>query len=175
MLAYGLACVISSMAALMLLHRQSAFKSSGEAPPAGRSMLVELRFSVRLLGLALPFAIALFVFFPRWGSPLWGVPENALDAKSGLSDSMTPGSIQALFMDDSPAFRADFESPVPVQSDLYWRGPVFWEFDGQTWNTNYFSLNVPAETAGGVDLVLLRIAVLGQHEERVGLELPARP
>ena len=129
----------------MLLHRREAFEDLGEAPDTGRGLLTELGFGLRLLALALPIGLALFLLFPRWSSPLWGVPENALDARSGLSDSMTPGSIQSLFMDDSPALRATFESGMPGHSDLYWRGPVFWEFDGQTWQTSHFSQNLMAD------------------------------
>jgi len=95
--------------------------------------------------MAVPVALALFVLFPRWGSPLWGVPESSLDAKSGLSESMSPGSIQDLFMDDSPAFRVDFQDKIPPRNEMYWRGPVFWEFDGKEWRGTYYSRNIPAK------------------------------
>ena len=108
-------------------------------------MLTELRFSGGLLMLAMPIGLALFLFFPRWGSPLWGVPEEALDSKTGLSDSMTPGSIQNLFMDDTPAFRANFETVTPSQRELYWRGPVFWNYDGRTWTGSHYARNILAE------------------------------
>jgi transglutaminase-like putative cysteine protease len=58
---------------------------------------------------------------------------------------MTPGSIQSLFMDDSPAFRVEFEAGTPGPSERYWRGPVFWNFDGQTWKSGFFGRNVLAE------------------------------
>jgi len=106
----------------------------------------ELGFSVRLLALAIPTGLVFFLLFPRLSSPLWGIPETTLDAKSGLSDSMTPGSIQALFMDDSPAFRIKFDGPVPQPSERYWRGPVFWDFDGQTWRDSFYSRHLQAET-----------------------------
>ena len=101
-------------------------------------------FSVRLMAISVPAAVLIFLFFPRWGSPLWGIPEAALDARSGLSRSMEPGSIQSLFMDDTPAFRAEFEGDAPRHSDLYWRGPVFWHFDGRRWDGNYFGKNIRA-------------------------------
>ena len=143
---YGLACLVSSLAALTLLERSQAFKPVGRVPATGLSVLAELRFSARLLTLALPIALVVFLFFPRWGSPLWGVPEEALDAKTGLSDSMTPGSIQGLFMDDSPAFRARFNSVAPPRSQWYWRGPVFWHFDGKTWESSYYGKLVPTDS-----------------------------
>jgi transglutaminase-like putative cysteine protease len=144
MIIYIIACLLSSLIALMYLQRREAYENLGEAPDTGRNLFSELGFGAGLLALAFPIGLALFLFFPRWGSPLWGVPEEALDARSGLSDSMTPGSIQNLFMDDSPAFRATFEGSMPNQGGMYWRGPVFWDFDGSSWKTSYISRNVLA-------------------------------
>jgi transglutaminase-like putative cysteine protease len=146
MVVYGAASLITALVSLALLHRAEAFKPVGEAPVSGMNMFSELKFSARLLALAMPVALALFLLFPRWGSPLWGVPEQALDSKTGLSDSMTPGSIQDLFMDDSPAFRAEFHSVIPARSQLYWRGPVFTHFNGETWSVDFYSRNIPAES-----------------------------
>jgi len=146
MIAYIIVCLLSSLTALMYLHRREAFENIRKAPETGRNVFSELGFGFRMMLLALPVGLAFFLLFPRWGSPLWGVPEDALDARSGLSDSMTPGSIQGLFMDDSPAFRAVFEGGMPSQADLYWRGPVFWDFDGSSWEVSYLSRNLPAES-----------------------------
>jgi len=128
MLFYGVATIVAGLIALAQLQREEAFEAAGETPTLKISMVADLAFSLRLLLLAIPVAIAFFLFFPRWASPLWGVPESTLDAKTGLSDSMSPGSIQSLFMDDSPALRATFDGPLPSRSQLYWRGPVFWTY-----------------------------------------------
>ncbi len=93
-----------------------------------------LKSGLVLLGLSIPFALVLFAVFPRLASPLWGIPENALDGRTGLSDEMSPGAIASLYADDSPAFRVEFEGQRPEQSDLYWRGPVLWHFNGTTWS-----------------------------------------
>ena len=146
MIFYITACLLSSLVALMYLHRSEAYAMLGKAPETDRKLLTELGFGAGLMALALPVGMAFFLLFPRWGSPLWGLPEGALDARSGLSDSMTPGSIQSLFMDDSPAFRAEFEGGMPRNSDLYWRGPVFTNFDGNSWKASYLSRNLRAET-----------------------------
>ncbi len=61
---------------------------------------------------------------------------------------MTPGSIANLFADDSPAFRAEFEGPVPEPVERYWRGPVFWNFDGQTWSRSFVSERGPDRLPG---------------------------
>jgi transglutaminase-like putative cysteine protease len=144
MLFYGGGVMVGALVSMTLLQRREAFQVKGAAPASGYSLFSELGYSSKLLAMAIPIAIALFLFFPRWGSPMWGVPESTLDAKSGLSDSMSPGSIQSLFMDDSPAFRANFESTIPPPGQMYWRGPVFWQFDGQEWRSNYYSRNIRA-------------------------------
>ena len=59
---------------------------------------------------------------------------------------MSPGSVQQLFMDDSPAFRAAFDGAAPGSEDLYWRGPVFWRFDGRTWKGSFYGKNVGARS-----------------------------
>jgi transglutaminase-like putative cysteine protease len=176
MLIYITACLLSSLIALMLLHRREAFADLGEAPDTGRGLVTELGFGLRLLGLALPIGLVLFLLFPRWGSPLWGVPEDALDARSGLSDSMSPGSIQSLFMDDSPAFRATFEGTLPSQSELYWRGPVFWDFDGTSWQTTYLSRNLNADSKPDPEQAPLRYEVQMEPTEQrwlFALDYPA--
>jgi transglutaminase-like putative cysteine protease len=146
MIVYIIACLLSSLVAFLYLQRCEAFDVVGRMPETDRNLLSELGFGAGLLALALPLGLALFLLFPRWGSPLWGLPEDALDSRSGLSDSMTPGSIQSLFMDDSPAFRATFDSGIPRNSELYWRGPVFWDFDGRSWQLSYLSRNLHADS-----------------------------
>lgn len=141
---YGTAVVATALISLAHLHRREAFAPNRKVPALGRSIYSELGFGFRILALALPAALALFLLFPRWASPLWGVPESSLDARMGLSDSMAPGSIQQLFIDDSPAFRVEFIGPVPPQEELYWRGPVLWEFDGRQWEMGFWGRNIVA-------------------------------
>ncbi len=95
----------------------------------------ELKQTLGLLATGLPLAVLFFLFFPRLGSPIWGSPDFFGNGKTGIGDSMSPGSISQLFSDDSTAFRATFNGNIPKNSDLYWRGPVLWDFDGKTWQT----------------------------------------
>jgi transglutaminase-like putative cysteine protease len=176
MIAYIVACLLSSLIAFMYLQRCEAFDVLGKAPQTDRSMLSELGFGLKLLALALPVGLTLFLLFPRWGSPLWGLPEDALDSRSGLSDSMSPGSIQSLFMDDSPAFRATFESGMPSNSELYWRGPVFWDFDGTSWKSGYLSRNLRADSKPDPDTAPFRYEVQMEPTEQkwlFALDYPA--
>lgn len=141
---YGACTVLLGLMALAQLQRVEAFSHKQFIPASSAPLLAELGFSLRLLLLALPVCLAFFVLFPRWGSPLWGVPETTLDARSGLADSMAPGSIENLFMDDSTAFRVEFTGTAPAQSQLYWRGPVFWRYDGRTWSSSFYGRNIEA-------------------------------
>jgi transglutaminase-like putative cysteine protease len=96
-----------------------------------------IRESARLAGVMLaqgvPVMVLLFFLFPRIQGPMWGVPTDAFGGTTGLSDSMTPGNISLLSQSDAVAFRARFPDGAPERRHLYWRGPVFWQFDGRTW------------------------------------------
>ncbi len=96
----------------------------------------------RALLWALPLAALLFVFFPRLPGSFWAIPRGNV-ALTGLSDSMTPGSIAQLVADYSPAFRVRFEGARPAREALYWRGPVLHEFDGQTWRRGAEAAHLP--------------------------------
>ena len=98
------------------------------ARPAGL-----LRLSGTLLAQALPFMLILFVLFPRISGPLWGLPSDAYSGMTGLSDNMTPGTINNLIQSDAIAFRVKFDGPVPAKKEMYWRGPVLTRLDGRTW------------------------------------------
>ena len=101
--------------------------------PVGRPSLLE---SARMAGwLALtgaPLMLALFLLFPRF-APLWGLPSDALQGKTGLSSSMEVGSVAKLALDEGIAMRIKFDGSPPPQSALYFRGPVLSHFDGRRW------------------------------------------
>ncbi|MEO6365653.1 MAG: DUF3488 and transglutaminase-like domain-containing protein [Luteimonas sp.] len=116
---------------VLLVLQRLADIESGLASHAG-SRLSGL-FSVwKLIAIGLPLALAAFWLFPRLGSPMWGVPERAM-ARPGLSDTMSPGEWLDLMSDDTPALRARFFGATPATSEMYWRGPVLWNFDGRAW------------------------------------------
>ena len=64
---------------------------------------------------------------------VFGFPQATSAGVTGLSDSMSPGSLSQLSLSDEVAFRVQFHSPPPKPQHLYWRGPVMWDFDGRTW------------------------------------------
>ena len=91
-----------------------------------------LRIAATLLLQAIPLTLLLFVLFPRVQGPLWGMPQDAY-AKSGLDDKMSPGSISKLSLSDAVAFRVAFRNQAPLREQMYWRGPVLWDYNGLTW------------------------------------------
>lgn len=80
----------------------------------------------------LPVVLALFIFFPRM-APLWSVPLVSGQARSGLSDSMTPGDISSLAQSSERVFRVTFGGAIPAHRDRYWRALILDRFDGDTW------------------------------------------
>lgn len=82
---------------------------------------------------SLPLMLLLFVFIPKLGA-LWSVPSLKNTAKTGVSDSMSPGDFSQLNQSNGVAFRVTFTSSLPEQSQLYWRGLVFSQFDGRRWS-----------------------------------------
>ncbi len=89
--------------------------------------------SSRLLLLAAPLAVAMWIFFPRISTPFWSVPIDTSSGVSGLSDNMSPGDISSLSLSDAVAFRVRFDGTVPPPSQRYWRGLILHQFDGRTW------------------------------------------
>lgn len=101
---------------------------------AGTPPLRESAWMAARLALAgAPVALALFLFFPRF-PPLWGVPNDGLQGRSGLSSTMVIGQVAELALDDSVAMRIEFDGAVPAPPERYFRGPVFTHFDGREWS-----------------------------------------
>lgn len=106
----------------------------------GAGNLERLRTGTLLLAQGIPFMLALFLLFPRVQGPLWGLPADAFSGRTGLSDSMSPGSISQLGRSSEIAFRAAFAGPLPAPAQRYWRGPVLTEFDGESWRAGHFAV-----------------------------------
>lgn len=96
-----------------------------------------LSTSGRLLLLALPLMLIMYFLFPRIPGPLWGVGGARGAGVSGLSDSMTPGSISELALSDEIAFRVEFDGEPPPPVARYWRALVLHDFDGRTWDAGW--------------------------------------
>ncbi|MGB5601350.1 MAG: DUF3488 domain-containing protein, partial [Gammaproteobacteria bacterium] len=91
---------------------------------------------------AVPLMLILFLLFPRVPGPLWGLPDDAQSGVTGLSDEMSPGSINRLVRSGEVAFRVNFAGSLPPRLERYWRGLVLSHYDGTTWRLD----NAPAKT-----------------------------
>lgn len=103
--------------------------------PASAS-LATLRYAGLLTLQALPFMLLLYLLFPRISGPLWGLPQDAHSARSGLTNQMSPGSFSNLALSSEIAFRVRFDGEIPPRDKLYWRGPVMEQFDGRIWRVD---------------------------------------
>lgn len=111
-----------------------------------------LRIAAILLLQAIPLSLLIFVLFPRVQGPLWGMPQDAYGS-SGLSDTMTPGSMSKLSLSDAVAFRVTYKDKIPLREQMYWRGPVLWDFDGRTWKRGHnATLQAPRLEDAGMPL-----------------------
>lgn len=98
------------------------------------ALKVRVRIVISMLMIALPLTLLGFFLFPRIQGPLWGLPKDANTARSGLSTSVTPGSISQLAMSEELVFRVKFLNRTPPREQLYWRALVMSHFDGTSWN-----------------------------------------
>ena len=100
-----------------------------------RSLTIQQRFgsAAALMLEGAPLMLVLFILFPRVQGPIFGFPQATSAGVTGLSDSMSPGSLSQLGLSDEVAFRVQFQARPPAPQGLYWRGPVLWDFDGRTW------------------------------------------
>lgn len=101
--------------------------------PVGRPSLAQAaRTAGTMALLGAPVMAVLFLLFPRF-APLWGIPNDGMTGRSGLSSTMRVGNVAQLALEEGIAMRVKFEGPVPAARDLYFRGPVLSTFDGREW------------------------------------------
>jgi transglutaminase-like putative cysteine protease len=117
---------------------------------AGRPTLIgAMQHAAMMILQGIPIMLALFLLFPRVQGPLWGLPQINYSSKSGLSESMSPGDVSSLSLSDAVAFRVLFEKQPQKPTQFYWRGPVFWNYDGRTWRAG---LNLTASESAAQSL-----------------------
>lgn len=122
--AYMLGLVLFITMVLIQFNTPRAYRHSG--PIA--------RLALAMIAQAVPLMLIAFVLFPRLPGPLWGLPQDAFDGVSGLSEELTLGAVARLGLSDEIAFRVEFDGNEPAARDRYWRGPVLWSTDGQSWS-----------------------------------------
>ncbi|MET0893366.1 MAG: DUF3488 and transglutaminase-like domain-containing protein [Pseudoxanthomonas sp.] len=134
--------LLAVLCALVALQRLAAVESGSLA--GNPSTAQQLLAVGKLVGIGLPLALSVFWLFPRLDSPLWGIPGRAV-GRPGLSDQMTPGGWLDMMADDRPAMRVEFFGPTPPPQQMYWRGPVLWDFDGRSWTQPRWMRGLPAK------------------------------
>jgi protein-glutamine gamma-glutamyltransferase len=95
--------------------------------------LAALKTALIIIFQALPIATVIFVLFPRIEAPRWMWLEDKTQAKSGLSNTLEPGSISDLSLSGELVFRVRFNGEPPPPRQRYWRGPVYSFTDGVRW------------------------------------------
>ncbi|MGB1008730.1 MAG: transglutaminase TgpA family protein [Thiolinea sp.] len=123
---YGIISMIALTAALIGIHYPLTFMSTRQ------STRHNLRLGAVMLLQCLPLMLLIFIFAPRL-PPLFMLPLPSSQAKTGISDTMTPGDIASLSQSDDLAFRVTFKGEPPPQNQLYWRGLTLNHFDGRRW------------------------------------------
>ncbi|MGH8028504.1 MAG: transglutaminase TgpA family protein, partial [Arenimonas sp.] len=138
-----------------------------------RPLRLQLRQAAFATLVAMPLALAGFWLFPRLGTPMWGLPDNA-QKKMGLGDRMTPNEWLDVLVDDSPALRATFPDGAPPQEQMYWRGPVLSDYDGEAWSRDLILERLPVPPVRGADAAIRYEVTLEptDRHELVLLDLP---
>ena len=105
--------------------------------------------SGQLVLLAIPVMILFFVLFPRLPGGFWQLSTPNV-ARTGFSETLSPGSISSLVLNREIAFRAALENAAVPAAERYWRGLVFSEFDGRSWRPGPEPPAADWEGPGGV-------------------------
>ena len=145
-----LACLMSCLIGLYRLQTSQYAKTQATI----WSLKTDTLQILKLMGLATPFFIILFLFFPRF-PPLWQIPVANHTAVTGVNDRMSPGDIAQLSQSTALAFRITGNmQQLPNRNLLYWRGMVLDQYDGKTWTSHFSNQHirfVPNKGDGSVD------------------------
>jgi len=96
-------------------------------------LLPMLRWAGIVFLQALPLAIFLFFFFPRYSGKL---QVSMGEAALGFTDTVNPGDIASLSKNDAEAMYVRFLSGnVPLVESMYWRGLVLWHYQNGAWTS----------------------------------------
>ena len=121
---YVLVALTAITACLISLHQNLHY-----------SIWSALKLSIKMTAISIPMLIVAFIVFPRL-DPFWSVPNTSASAKTGISNSMSPGSFDELLQSNKVALRVVFDGSIPLKQQLYWRTLVLDEFDGKTWRAS---------------------------------------
>lgn len=117
---------------LLLLMRMSP---AADKKKLTTGNVASLRLALTQLLLALPILVLISALIVAGGAN-WNENPSPNRSGTGISESMSPGSVSALISSPDLVMRVRFDSnaSAPLPQDLYWRGLVFEQFDGRTWS-----------------------------------------
>ncbi|CAM5278103.1 transglutaminase TgpA family protein [Rhodanobacter lindaniclasticus] len=167
--------VSTLVVALGLVPALATLRALEPAQPT-TGMARSLLSPLALLAAALPLALLAFVLVPRLSSPLWGAPSRD-QARTGLSDRMSPGAFTELLTDDHPAMRVTFDGEPPPPDQRYFRAFVMARYDGVSWSYGDVA-NAPPVALEVEQAINYRINLLPTHRRvlptlDVPIEAPA--
>lgn len=94
----------------------------------------QLKSALAQIILTTPVLVVLLMLVMLAGNR-WSERSESGRSSTGISDTMTPGSVSELVNDSELAMRVRFDNEVDLYpEDLYWRGLVLENFDGKTWS-----------------------------------------
>ena len=103
-----------------------------------------IRQANKIILLSMPVAAIIFFIVPQNIGLNFRMPAEAGVGSTGLSNSVSPGNISKLQKNTKVAFRVRFNSLPDDLGNLYWRGPVFTYYNGQSWlNSNFVENSQP--------------------------------
>lgn len=140
------------------------------------------RYSLGLAGgmllRAAPLMLIMYLLFPRIQGGLWSLPTDAHSGQTGLSDTISAGSLSRLSQSDEPAFRVEFDHLVPPPGERYWRTLILWHSDGKTWRQGHTPYVDPAKQHVTTDGAPVRYTVTLEASGkrwRPALDIPLQP
>jgi hypothetical protein len=103
--------------------------------------------------------------------------------RMGLGDRMTPNEWLDALVDDSAALRGTFPGRTPPREQMYWRGPVLVNFDGEAWVPRSLPAARRCRRRAGPGLHFIATEVMLENHERYdfrcstcrGRKRPRRP
>lgn len=95
-----------------------------------------IKLAFTITAQALPLSLVLFLVFPRIQGSLWGV-QTGSSGSSGLSDTLSPGSLSGMRQSNELAMRVSFEDGIPGVGERYFRAIVFQNYDGKSWRVSW--------------------------------------
>jgi transglutaminase-like putative cysteine protease len=149
--------VVVALGLLPVLATLRALEPAQPPTTATRALVSPLA----LLAAALPLALLAFVLVPRLSTPLWGAPSRD-QARTGLSDRMSPGGFTELLTDDHPAMRVAFDGTPPAPDQRYFRAFVMARYDGVSW-TYHDVANQPPAALEATHSIDYQITLLPTH------------